>query len=828
MYNTRFMSRMFSATEEGDEELTGQVAKDIEDAKENGVVDTDEVRYEDEGDGRVSITDKGNGEVTVAEMGEDGNYDLYPANTAELEGYIHPEMDGVTPGQMYGGVDEDAYAHLDGTSVIAPNLQDGGLNPEAGYERSVEDLVDEREFSVSTDNTVVQKIFSDQAFCERVFAEVIESDDTAKVGDLKVEKDPDDDNAVIVTSESTGDQAKVVLDDDEMEVTELDTKELSYYDADLENLYRYYSEMCEEGEDECCDEEGNNFNDDDIDDSQQFDQLHVVGVDPDNHVLVDAPEYDPESAQELAQDLSERGVANVQIFDDEDDARDYAMDLMENLGAESMDDVEEPEQAEFSDHTVYLTKFWSNHTDFMTKLYSDTASGDLDTQRDVEIAIEKGEEVETDDEIITPVDDETAVIEDKESGEFTKAVMDDDTLDLKPISESEAEDLKEDIVTDEEVKEFAENAALEDMIEEEEQRQFSEYVDSLVFSESGDRFFSEDEIMSDYMIRLFSGEADGDENDVQDAIESGEQVETDDEIITPVDDETAVIEDKESGEFTKAVTDGEKLDLTPISESEADDLTDGLAVEDDDDDEEKEFSVYDEYEDALERLYSGDADEYDLELIQAMYSVLEDEDEDKYFSGDNYVESFPYRSELGYGYHSTGDFIMDRFFAEVTQPGMMQNPQAQMQMAQQGGQVAPQQGTQWVQGPNGGQIQVDANGNPVEFDEQGNPIEYDENGNPMNAVDQGPSLETIEDKAVAAVQSIQAAAAEAEATIMNAKAAPVQQQEQDLQEAQFSDYYGYGYDDAEERYFTDVDYVEVNDSEDTLVSWLNNSTQNFR
>ena len=64
MYNTRFMSRMFSATEEGDEELTGQVAKDIEDAKENGVVDTDEVRYEDEGDGRVSITDKGNGEVT--------------------------------------------------------------------------------------------------------------------------------------------------------------------------------------------------------------------------------------------------------------------------------------------------------------------------------------------------------------------------------------------------------------------------------------------------------------------------------------------------------------------------------------------------------------------------------------------------------------------------------------------------------------------------------------------------------------------------------------------------------------------------------------------
>lgn len=810
MYNTRFMTRLFAATDEGDEELTGQVAKDIEDAKENGVVDTDEVRYEDEGDGRVSITDKGNGEVTLAEQGEDGNYDLYPANSAELEGYIHPEVDGVTPGQVYCNRDENVDAHMDGTSVIAPNLEDGGLNFEAGHERLVEDLANEREFSVSTDNFVVQKIFSDQAFCERIFAEVIESEDTAKVGDLKVEKDPDDENAVIVTSESTGDQAKVVLDDDEMEVTELDTKEFSDHDEDLEDLYRYYSELCEGDEEgcdnECCDDEGNNFNDDDIDDSQMYDQLHVVGVDPENHVLVDAPEYDEESAQELVEDLTERGVAGVQVFDNEDDARDYAMDLMANLGAESEDDIDEPEQAEFSDHTVYLTRFYSNHTDFMTKLFSDASEGDLDTQKDVERAIEKGEEIETDDEIITPVDSETAVIEDKNSGEFTKAVMDDDTLDLNPISESEAEDLKEDVVTEDDLKE-------------------KDYSEPEIYSdEYGEKFFSEDEAMSDYMIRLFSGDADGDENDIQDAIESGEQVETDDEIITPVDDETAVIEDKESGEFTKAVSDGEKLDLTPISESEADDLTGDLEVE------EKEYSIYDAYEDALVRMYSGEADDDDMELIEAMNMYSDEDADDRYYSDEEVeIESYPYRSELGYGYDSTGDVIMDRFFAEVTQPGMMQNPQAQMQMAQQGG-VAPQQGTQWAPGPNGGQIQVDANGNPVEFDEQGNPIEYDENGNPMNApAEQGPSLETIEDKAVAAVQSIQAAAAEAEATIMNAKAAPVEQAEPDLQEAQFSyyddDYYD---DDEEERYFTDVDYVEVDEPKDTLVSWLNDSTQNFR
>ena len=68
MYNTRFMTRLFAATDESDEELTGQVAKDIEDAKENGVVDTDEVRYEDEGDGRVSITDKGNGEISIQQI----------------------------------------------------------------------------------------------------------------------------------------------------------------------------------------------------------------------------------------------------------------------------------------------------------------------------------------------------------------------------------------------------------------------------------------------------------------------------------------------------------------------------------------------------------------------------------------------------------------------------------------------------------------------------------------------------------------------------------------------------------------------------------------
>ena len=63
-------------------------------------------------------------------------------------------------------------------------------------------------------------------------------------------------------------------------------------------------------------------------------------------------------------------------------------------------------------------------------------------------------------------------------------------------------------------------------------------------------------------------------------------------------------------------------------------------------------------------------------------------------------------------------------------------------------------------------------------------------------------MEEVEDKALAAVQSIKAAAEEAAAAIMDAKATPVEGVEPDIQEAQFS-----------ERTFSDA--------EDTLTTWLN-------
>lgn len=683
MKNTRFMEVLFSAVENNDEELTAQVAKDIEDAKANGVVDTDEVKYEDAGDGRVAITDKETGEVTVAEKADDDaeTYDLYPAEmTEQVEGFIHPEEDGVTPGAQQGAPDEDVSEdHLEGAPIsecceegsVEETAEEGPCNEEVCEEECPEEEVEvedeEREFSVSTDNTVVMRIFSDQEFCERLFSEVIESEETAVVGDLKVEKDASDENAVIVTNETTGDQAKVVLEDDEMEVTELDSKNFS--------------------------------------EEEQFNPLHVVGVDPFNHVIVDASEYSEESAQELVERLTEQGVDAVQVFECPDAAREYAIDLLNSLGVENEEDIEEPVQAEFSDHTIYMTKFYSNNTDFMVRMFSE-AVNDIDaSQSAIEDAIENGDEIETDTEIITPIDANTAVVEDKESGEYTKVTLDGEDMDLDAITEDEAEELTDHIaVSDDEVDEDEEE-------NDEEEKEFSDiYCD-----EAETKFFSESEEMTDYMIRLFSEESDSAE--IEDAIESGEQIENDTEIITPIDATTAVIEDKENGEFTKAVMDDDTLDVTPITEEEAEELTDHVAVEEDDEDEDEE----------------------------------ENEEEEKEFS------------------------TLEKFFNEALSPVQAPVPAGQMM------------------------FNVDANGNPISpVAEEAPAVEE-----VVEPVPGAPSVESVEDKAAAAVQSIQAAAAEAEAAILNAKAAPVENAEEDLKEAQFSD------------------FEEVKEQNDTLLSWLN-------
>lgn len=743
MKNTRLMDRLFSATEEKDQELTEQVANDIEAAKESGSVDTDELKYVNLGEGKVAITDLGNGEVTIAEKADDGNYDLYPAEMSQqIEGFIHPEGDGVTPGPQQGAPDEHYEEHMDPKDQI-----DEHVNPEAGNEPSVvevaeegrepraedaEDQVcpecgkapcecdEEKEFSVSTDNTVVLRIFSDQEFCERIFSEVLETGETVKISGLEVEKTGEDS---VVATDVNGNSAEIEFDGDEIKVTELDGKVFSSVEEDE----AAFSPEAEDYDD-------------------QYLPMHVVGVDAFNHVIVDAPVYSEEQSQELVARLQEEGVDAIQVFDTFEEARDYADELLEGLDAT---DVDEPEEATFSDtdeFDLFVTRYYSDNTVYMDRLFSEAANDVETSQKEIEDAIENGEQIENDSEIVTPVDMNTAVIEDKENpGEFTKVTINNDELHFRPIGESEAEELTSHLHVD---SEGAGHDSDEDRVEEgrEETKDFSEYEDEdederfyseeeledetdyimdryfsdtdeeVYTDEAETKFFSEDEEMTDYMVRLFSEESDSEE--IEDAIESGEQIENDSEVITPVDSKTAVVEDKEKDEYTLAKLNEGEIELHPISEEKAKDLLEDIAVEDE----------------------------------------KEEEKDEKKFSN-----------------------TLDKFFADA---GLAPAPA-----------VAPAAAPQTAE---------------FVVDEQGNPVQ------PVAAVVEDPNApamtpEAIEDKAVAAVQSIQAAAAEAEAQILNAKAAPVAGAEQDLQEAQFSDYYE-DEEEGEERTFSDTD--------DTLVSWL--------
>jgi hypothetical protein len=206
------------------------------------------------------------------------------------------------------------------------------------------------------------------------------------------------------------------------------------------------------------------------------------------------------------------------------------------------------------------------------------------------------------------------------------------------------------------------------------------------------------------MVRLYS--EDSDQDLLEEAIENGKQIENDTEIITPVSHNTAVVEDKESGEFTKAeIKNDNEIEVKPIEEDEADELTKDLKVEDNEEDEDKKD---------------------------------EKEEEQKEYS------------------------TLDRFFAETVaaaQPVVPAQPVAQAPVA------------------------------PAEA-----PVEQ-----PAPA----PSVEEVEDKAMAAVASIKAAAEEASAQIMEAKAAPAPAAEPEIQEAQFS-----------EKTFSQTN------QNDTLVSWL--------
>ena len=494
---TRFMQVMFSAAENNDEELTSQVANDIETAKaseEGSGIEDDEVSYVNLGSGKVLITDKGTGEATVAEQNEEDpeQYDLEGfENDEDLEKYLHT-IDGVTPDEnVQTEVTENFEDHMTGEDVISPNLEDGGLNPEAGHERSVTEVTPEDEecedddeedeecedddeeekvysvtmteeelnmFSeycedlINNSNSASVKIFSEPEFYAKVFSDVLDEDKPAILGDLKIEKT--DDDTIVVTDLESGDEAQVTVDEDNEFVVNDVQKELSdeekvYSVTMTEEELNMFSEYCEslysEEEEDECDEDNC---------GEQYEPLFVVGIDPVNHVIVDSPVYSEEDANILAQRFAEDGVEAVEIFDCPDAARDHATSLLGEVGVTEIEQVAEPQEHQFSDVTIYTTRYFTDCTEFMFKLFSETDENITDTQDNIEDAIESGEQKETESEVITPIDDETAVVHDKDNDEYTKVTLTDDEINTEKLTEEEADDLL-DNDKEEEEKEFS-------------------------------------------------------------------------------------------------------------------------------------------------------------------------------------------------------------------------------------------------------------------------------------------------------------------------------------------------------------------------------------
>ena len=483
---TRFMQVMFSAAENNDEELTKQVADDIEATKaqeEGAGFEDDEVSYVNLGSGKVLITDKGTGEATVAEQNEEDpeQYDLEGfENDEELEKYLHT-LDGVTPDEnVQTEVTENVEDHMTGEDVISPNLENGGLNPEAGYEPTVEehaegacpecgkntcecegeDEEEEKEYS----NTASEKIFSDSEFYCRIFSEVLDEEKPAIIGDLKIEKT--DEDTIIVTDVESGDEAQVTVNDEDEFVVNDVQKELSeektYSVTMTEEELVAFSEWCRNYSDLTEGEEG----------TEQFEPVFVVGIDPVNHVIVDSPVYNEEDAQVLAQRLGEDGVEGVQIFDNPDEAREYAISLLGEAGVSEIEQIAEPQEHAFSDVTIYTTRYFSDCTEFMFKLFSEADEEITDTQDEIEEAIKSGEQKENDSEIITPIDDETAIVHDKDNDEYTKVVLDGEDINTQKISEEEADELTKDLDGEKEP-EANEDPVEEKKEDDEESKEFS-------------------------------------------------------------------------------------------------------------------------------------------------------------------------------------------------------------------------------------------------------------------------------------------------------------------------------------------------------------------
>ena len=753
MEKTRLMQVLFSAVERGDEKLTNMVGEDIRTAVENGTVEDkmNGLSYEHKGDGVVAITDKETGEVTMAERDPEGAEDEFNLWTPDeqIEGFVHPEGDGVTPGKQEGAPDEHAEDHVEGGSIAdqpeEPTVEEKaeGEQHEEGCE-CPECTEEEKEFS---ENSAFQKVFSRQALVEALYSEVIESEQTSNVGDLKFEKVPGED-AVVVTDTKTGHQVKVEIDDENIHVAELESKAF--------------------GEDE---EEGQEP------EAQDSVGYFVVGLDVDNHQLVESQEAAQEAAEVAAHRFVENGFVGVQILDNLEDASAYARELLNHLGADEEQEAE-IEEKEFSDGSVYFTRtFSSNHNDLMYRLFSESVAcdGDCPSEDKIKDALKGGEEVEVEDDVIIPLREDLGLVHDTENDEYTKVEMDEDgELSYEDIDEEEAQEL---------IKEF-----------------------STYCNEAETRFFSGHEVFTEYMTRLFSEEAD--EEEIVEAIKEGNQIEKDKEIITPVDDTTAIIEDKENGEFTKAVLQGEEeeeISVTPITEEEANKLTEDLEVEKTysycNEAETRFFSENEVFTEYMTRLFSEEADEEEIveviengEVVEKEKEIITPVDDTTAVIEDKENGEFTKATLEGEDQIDVVAITEDeaKELLDKTEEGKEEEKEKEFSTLDKFfSAIAP------VEGATKQEVTLLPGQSVVIVDEEGNPVEQ------PSEEEKPTSVEEIEDKALAAVQSIQEAAAAAEQVIQEAKAAPAENTEAPLQEAQFSQ----------------KTYSE--NPTDTLLTWLN-------
>ena len=165
--------------------------------------------------------------------------------------------------------------------------------------------------------------------------------------------------------------------------------------------------------------------------------------------MVNSPVYGEEAANDLAGKLTERGIVGVNIFANPDEGREYAMSLLEGDGAVEVAEAEEMQVA-YSDDTVIANRYFSDRTRFMSRLFSEAEENVTDHQDLIESAIADGDQMETEDFIITPVSDDCAVVEDKDNGEFTVAELDGEDINVDAIPEEEAQEMMKGVEVEDE------------------------------------------------------------------------------------------------------------------------------------------------------------------------------------------------------------------------------------------------------------------------------------------------------------------------------------------------------------------------------------------